>query len=424
MNRLARRIGVGAAMAMLSVTVLGGAVEAAPDEPPTSEARTRRPPVDPTGRAASPNAMRSGFLSCGDVVTRSVTLKDDVGPCDGPGIIVGADNVTLDLNGYSVIGNFDQGAGGEFGGIVLPRRTGVRVVGNDARRPTLGGGTGQGTVEGFEAGVVIRRGSGNEVRDLTVQDNVGPDIEGASLADLGDGIIMFNSSHNRILNNGVFRNGYFEGIGGFGVGTDSNLIQGNTSSDNLGTRGIVSPGAGIALISGEPQLTLNDNRVIDNIVEGNFRVGINLSNTLRASVLNNVATANGFGGVFPAGGITMNAAIGDPDVFGDSLDLFSLIEGNTTSHNFVAGILLDRGTSSNIIRNNVALENDFFGIANGFRSFNNLYDSNTSLGHDAFFDLFDGAFPDDETQCGSVWVNNVFETASPECAANGGAGSA
>ncbi|MDQ4069725.1 MAG: hypothetical protein M3203_09710, partial [Actinomycetota bacterium] len=38
-------------------------------------------------------------LACGAVITRSVTLHADVGPCSGDGLVVVADRVRVNLNG-------------------------------------------------------------------------------------------------------------------------------------------------------------------------------------------------------------------------------------------------------------------------------------------------------------------------------------
>ncbi len=413
MRRLRRSIGIGAALTLLALGAPMDGAAAAPEGPPLSRpggqgdenrADPRKEPGEPSRSSGTP-ANAAATVGCGQTVTKNTTLTADVGPCQGDGIIIGADNITLNLNGRRVFGNNDRGASGEFAGIRMANRTGVTVTGH---RGTSGK---TGTVEGFEAGVLIRRGSRNTVENLTVQDNVG--LDDPAVFVLGDGIVMFSSSNNRILNNKVFRNGYFGGIGGSGVGTDSNLIQGNTSSENLGLDGVVSPGSGIALSSGTPGRTVNDNSVIGNITERNHRSGINLGNTLRAKVLNNVANDNGRIDLGNSAGITMNAAIANFDEeTNNNLALDSLFQGNTTNRNGQFGILLDRGSSENIVRENVASENGFIGIANGFRAFDNLYDSNTALGH--FFDLYDGAFPDNPDQCGSVWVNNKFETAFPE----------
>ncbi|HSH62021.1 MAG TPA: hypothetical protein VK988_20710 [Acidimicrobiales bacterium] len=46
----------------------------------------------------------AGQLSCGQTLTTNPTLDSNVGLCSWPGIIVGADNITLNLNGFEVFG--------------------------------------------------------------------------------------------------------------------------------------------------------------------------------------------------------------------------------------------------------------------------------------------------------------------------------
>ncbi len=43
---------------------------------------------------------------CGEVIVESIQLADDVGPCEGTdGLIVGRDNIVIDLNGHKIIGD-------------------------------------------------------------------------------------------------------------------------------------------------------------------------------------------------------------------------------------------------------------------------------------------------------------------------------
>ncbi|HEV2810870.1 MAG TPA: hypothetical protein VGV93_10810, partial [Acidimicrobiales bacterium] len=129
MRRLRRSIGIGAALSFL---LLGAPVDAAgaedPPAPQAEEASVRRPAAEPTGRRASIAAMRSGRLNCGDVITQTTTLTADVGPCPGNGIIIGADNIMLNLNGHTISGTPGPGDG-NAAGIRLPFRTGVRITG-------------------------------------------------------------------------------------------------------------------------------------------------------------------------------------------------------------------------------------------------------------------------------------------------------
>jgi len=44
-------------------------------------------------------------LSCGDTITMDTTLHADLINCPNNGIVIGADNMTLDLNGHRVDGD-------------------------------------------------------------------------------------------------------------------------------------------------------------------------------------------------------------------------------------------------------------------------------------------------------------------------------
>ena len=81
---------------------------------------------------ATAGAVPSPRIGCGTVILDSVTLNDDVSGCAGDGLVVGADNVTLDLGGHSVSGT------GTARGIVIAGSN-VRVL--------------NGSVRGFQDGV-------------------------------------------------------------------------------------------------------------------------------------------------------------------------------------------------------------------------------------------------------------------------------
>jgi len=162
------------------------------------------------------------------VLTRSITLSHDIGPCAGDGIVVTANNVTVDLNGHKVFAAPGRRVG-DFAGIHL--------VG--ASRDTVKNGE----VTGFDAGVFVDRGSANTLTHLNVHDNLGaPDP--ASF--LGDGIVLMHSSDNTIAGNTVTHNGNFDGIGVLGLGSNNNTIRDNAVQRNtdLGTANFGS-GSGI-----------------------------------------------------------------------------------------------------------------------------------------------------------------------------------
>lgn len=162
------------------------------------------------------------------VVTEDTTLTADIGPCATNGIVVVADDVTLDLGGNTV---FADNGPEETVGILLAGVTGVTVR--------------NGTVEGFDAGVAIIGGGGNTIRNLNVLNNVNdfmepfdprdPDLTPEQLrlvlCDYGDGITTSDSDNNVIEHNLVVGNGPYSGISLVGD-SDGNLVQKNRVQDN------------------------------------------------------------------------------------------------------------------------------------------------------------------------------------------------
>ncbi len=410
--RLETRLGLGLAVLLLSVPLVASA-GAAPDNPPPEQSRQgdehgadpaqerpRKKPVEPQSRPASPDAMRAGTLKCGDVITRSTTLTLDVRQCAGDGIIIGADNITLNLNGHTISGARGPGSGNEAG-IRLPNRRGVTITGLPSPSDM------KGTVTGFDAGVFINGGSGNSVENLIVRDNIGPDGEGEPT--LSDGIALFHSANNRIVNNVIARNGRYDGIGVLGVDSNDNLIEGNRVEDTVASAGdFVLDGQGIIITNfldefdtprrGEP---VSNNHVINNVVRRNDNSGISNITNIGARIVGNRVEDNGqrgercggFFGCQPAAissnGIGFTAGPLAPRITG------ALIEGNTVTGNTGNGIELQ--TQENRVVGNTAR-------ANG--------------GSDARFDLLDrNCCP--PTCDANVWSDNVFNTANPLCTTGG-----
>jgi hypothetical protein len=47
---------------------------------------------------------QASHVRCGDVITQDTTLDSDLLDCPGSGVVIGADGITLDLNGHVVDG--------------------------------------------------------------------------------------------------------------------------------------------------------------------------------------------------------------------------------------------------------------------------------------------------------------------------------
>ncbi len=308
------------------------------------------------------------------MITKSTTLVADIGPCPADGIIIGADNIRLNLNGHTISGSPGPGDG-NAAGIRLPFRTGVTVTGHPGNSGKAGG------VTDFDAGVFINGGSGNTIENLVVRDNIGPGGENPAL--LGDGIILFHSANNRILNNVVAHNGPFDGIGVLGVDSNENLVQGNTVEDTLASEGLfVVDGVGIVINNfldevgtprrGEP---IRNNDVIDNVIRRSANSGISNITNIGARVAGNTVQDNGqrpelcfdlgevygeppTGEIFcqptalPSNGIGFSAGPRAPGA------TEALIEGNTVTGNAGDGIAI--ASRENQIVGNTALGNGRF----------------------------------------------------------------
>ncbi len=413
MRRLRRSTSVGAALTLLLVIAPGDGASAAPKDPPPSQQggqggqgdEQRADPADrpPRNRPQPPRssgtpARAAATVACGQTITKDTTLTADVGPCQGEGIIIGADNIRLNLNGRRVLGNSDQGASGEFAGIRLAGRTGVTVTGH----PGKSGKTG--TVSGFEAGVVIDGGSANTVENLTARDNIGRDDP--FNAELGDGIVIFDSPSNRILNNLVVHNGIFDGIGVLGSASDNSTIQGNTVDDTIGPapEATSSPPGGPAgqgiIVNGADGATrgqIAGTKIEGNTIRRNGSAGISNINHVDASILGNTVEGNGLTN-FAGNGIGIQAGIGFRIQFATRI----LVQGNEVHGNGFDGILVKRGASENRIIDNDAADNNV--AFDFFRSFD-LHDENRDCGSNVWR--------------GNIWGAGLYD---PACTAVGGSG--
>ncbi len=216
--------------------------------------------------------------ACGTVITTSTTLTADVGPCNTRhGLIVRGNNIVLDLNGHRVFSTapLPRNSGVDENGIYLPSEVvGIRI--QDSTNVLVRNGT----VEGFAAGVSIEGGSSNVVQNITAQNNqapcIGEDFSTFAVGIYGDGIVVFSSTNNRILNNRIRNNGPFSGVAlvantmfitrALPPYPSGNVVSGNLIEDNntcfadIGVR-LEGPGA-------------TNNRITSNTIRRSFQEGI------------------------------------------------------------------------------------------------------------------------------------------------------
>lgn len=294
------------------------------------------------------------------------------------------------LSGNKILGNYIgtdasgmNGVGNYYSGIYLDAQSG----GNSIINTQIGDGTvggmnvisGNGTSEG---------GSGIEIYGYNAHNNsvnrnyIGLNKDGdVALGNYGNGVSIYNSSDNTILNNVISGN---EGIGirvstGYSYSyANDNVIEGNKiGTDVSGTSAIGNNGDGIHLAASSYNATTNNTVIKNNVISGNQGSGISLGEgqyydgvVENTSILGNFIGTNAAGtaaipnqshGVYIYNYNDRYTLIGDGTPAGRNI-----ISGNTQS-----GIWLEYTSYNTVLGNfigvdvtgNIALPNDSCGIA-------------------------------------------------------------
>lgn len=208
---------------------------------------------------------RTRQVSCGETITTSTTLAADVTDCAGEGLVIGADDVTLDLNGHTVGGN-GSGVGIED----TAGRSGVTIEG--------------GTVKGFDVGVDVANADHTGVTAVSAQGGIA-------------GILVVSSREIRVVDDSVSQ------TSGYAIpmfDTDHVLAAGNTLRDDQ--HGILLSCCGHGVFT-DNRITRSGGGVAiddssDDLISGNVMTdggdAIGLSNSTRALVAHNRMSGLGF----------------------------------------------------------------------------------------------------------------------------------
>ncbi len=177
---------------------------------------------------------QANHVACGDTITADTTLDSDLLDCPNNGIVIGADDITLDLNGHRI-----DGDGTEFAGCSKGEICDVGVA-NDGQAGVI---VRDGSVREFGVGVLVGGARKNHVVKISssrhtffgavLGDSSRSVIRGGSfsrnIAPEGDGIGLFGSDHIRIVRNKIRRN---PGPGIHVEDSTGNLIKGNRFARN------------------------------------------------------------------------------------------------------------------------------------------------------------------------------------------------
>jgi parallel beta-helix repeat protein len=249
--------------------------------------------------AAFPAISLASHVNCGDTITVDTTLDSDIVNCPNNGIVIGAADITLDLNGHTIDGNdalIDPCPENEFCdvGVANDGHNGVRIVG--------------GTITEFAVGVFLFRTGSNAVRNLTTVEHV------------FSGIVLVES----------VRTG----------------VRGNSTSRNAGP----DSGVGITVFAS------NNNRIIDNTSSRNAELGIHLIQSDHNDIVHNRVRRNPEDGIILEGDrnlIVRNRLVGNSI----GVTIFTRGErsvGNIVRRNHVrlAGIYVDQVPKRTVFRRN------------------------------------------------------------------------
>jgi large repetitive protein len=230
------------------------------------------------GGEALAQSPELGQPGCGAIITADTRLAADLTNCSSDGLVIGAANITLDLNGHTIDGDATPGPDDDDAGIRNLGHHGVTIEG--------------GTVQEFVHAVVLDGTSGNLVRRLMAVANGGLDDGRAILLRNGsdDNVIedndashngrssvaLLDSDSNVIRHNTMSGNGV-AGFGGFNA--HHNRVESNLVANN-GDNGLFWTGS-------------DDNRIDANTVSGNSEAGIIVAAGSRNTVTRNHVFRNG-----------------------------------------------------------------------------------------------------------------------------------
>ena len=137
-----------------------------PQEEMNDEAEPKEEPKEENSNSAESAASQSlglspssGVASCGEIVNEDVTLTSDLECGPGDGLIVGADDITINLNGYSITSSDE--AGSENPSINYDGSSGILVP--NAQNVAI---SGLGEISGFSRGVTFMGSIGGDRKSV------------------------------------------------------------------------------------------------------------------------------------------------------------------------------------------------------------------------------------------------------------------
>ncbi len=242
-----------------------------------SAAKVQNSPFDFTSGSSSTAKSKSSStaanniptksLSCGEVIKESVKLSTNL-DCTTDGLIVGADGITVDLNGHTING---PGPKSSKIGIMLATSSGVTIMG-------------PGVVSGFQAGILDTGGQDNKINGVNFVDNQiaifmtgakGTSIDQNMLTDNDIGMASHSSSGTTFTKNLLDKN------------TLAGVTLVNSAENTIDTNIIEHSNNGV-FVDGQS----TSNKITTNTILQNTGVDLNNANGLPININKNTFTGN------------------------------------------------------------------------------------------------------------------------------------
>jgi len=214
-------------------------------------------PAAASPAAASPAASPAAAVTnpaCGEVVQGTVNLTANL-KCSGDGLIVGADNVNINLNGYSIVGPGQQSS---KVGVVVPNNNNIMI-------------TGPGAIYGFQAGILATGSNNVQVKNTILKTNeIAVFTTGSTNTQVNSNIINDNNlgiaSHSSRLvtiQSNLINNNHLAGV------TFVNSHKAVVSANN-----IAGGQNGLFLDAQSSENTITMNNVLHNVIDLNNANGL------------------------------------------------------------------------------------------------------------------------------------------------------
>jgi parallel beta-helix repeat protein len=215
--------------------------------------------------------------SCGQVITQNVVLTSNLNCADSDGLIVGASDIVIDLNGHTISGpDVDsQEKTSSKVGVMIPNMNNVVVQ--------------DGTIQGFQAGILMTGSQNVEIKGIVSKDNqIGAFSTGASIVNVHLSILMNNqigfaghSTQQATIENNILYQNTLAGI---------TLV--NSDNGVLTLNSITESGNGLYVDNQSNNNNVNFNNVLLNTIDLNNANGLPVNTNANTYDQNNCMTSN------------------------------------------------------------------------------------------------------------------------------------